>query len=82
MEMVPQANESDVLTEALQNADIVRAEIYRILKGEYADDPKTMILVAWLDLALEHHQAIIQLIRSALYGSASGEWSNPSVASP
>ena len=58
------------MEQLLQRAERVRQEIYRILQGEYADDPKTMITVAWLDQAMEHHEAIVKLIREKLYGSA------------
>jgi hypothetical protein len=54
----------------IPRAEKVRKEIYRILQGEYPDDPKTMIALGWLDLAMEHHEAIIQLARERLYGSA------------
>jgi hypothetical protein len=58
------------MEELFRRAERVRQEIYRILQGEYADDPKTMIALGWLDTAMEHHEGIIKLMRERLYGSA------------
>jgi hypothetical protein len=48
-----------------------RAQIRDLLcQREYASETKTHLLVAYLDIALEHHEAVALLIKTKLYGSA------------
>src|SRR5215469_8307335 len=54
----------------LERADRVRAEVAQALQGEYKDDTRLMVLLAYVDLAIEHHEAIGLLLRSELHGSA------------
>ena len=49
---------------------LFRAKIREFLcDGEYACQNKNLLLMAYLDIALEHHEAIQLLIKSQLYGS-------------
>src|SRR5260370_22731396 len=56
--------------ETVERAERVRAEVARVLQGEYKDDTRLMVLLAYVDLAIEHHEAIGVLLRSKLHGSA------------
>ena len=40
------------------------------MSGDYADDTRTMLLVAYTDVALEHHEAIMLLLQQKHFGSA------------
>lgn len=49
----------------------IRAQLRELLyRHEYGCDTKTLVLVAYVDLALEHHEAIWLLRKSKLTGSA------------
>jgi uncharacterized protein DUF6988 len=49
----------------------IRAQVRELLyPHEYACDTKTLVLVSYVDLALEHHEAIWLLRKSELTGSA------------
>ena len=41
-----------------------------LLRPEYPVDTKTTLLTAYVDIALEHHEAISLLIKTKLFGSA------------
>jgi len=56
--------------ETLDRADRARAKVVQILQGEYKDETRLMVLLAYVDLAIEHHEAIGLLLRSKLHGSA------------
>ena len=58
------------ISQALVKTDLVWSQLIRLLQAEYADDRRTMLLVGYTDLTFEHHQAIRQLVRAKLYGSA------------
>jgi len=48
-----------------------RVQIRGLLcEGEYTSETKTTLLIAYVDIALEHHEAVALLIKSKLYGSA------------
>jgi hypothetical protein len=57
--------------EIVQNrGSLLRANIREFLcAGEYACQDKNLLLMAYVDIALEHHEAIQRLIKSRLYGS-------------
>jgi hypothetical protein len=64
---------SDIVTieEACARADTLRAQVWDILDGELISiGPRSQPLVAYVDLALEHQEAITVLARRGLYGSA------------
>lgn len=48
-----------------------RARLHELLaRHEYSADTKTVMVIAYVDTALEHHEAIWLLAKSQLYGSA------------
>ncbi len=50
---------------------LLRTKIYEFLcRHAYASETKNILLTAYVDIALEHHEAISLLIKSKLYGSA------------
>jgi len=57
------------LDEALDQSDRVRTQVAAILKPG-CKNAKTLLLRAYLDLAMEHHGAFTLLVRHKLYGSA------------
>jgi uncharacterized protein DUF6988 len=49
----------------------IRSRLRELLPcDEYPSDTKTTMLFAYVDIALEHHEAIFLLIKSKLFGSA------------
>jgi hypothetical protein len=58
--------------EIVQNrGSLLRSKIREFLcDGEYACQNKNLLLMAYVDIALEHHEAIQLLVKSQLYGSA------------
>ncbi len=60
--------------ELVQNrGSVLRAKIREVLyQHAFASDTKTVLLTAYLDIGLEHHEAIHLLIKSQLHGSAFG----------
>lgn len=58
------------VTATLDRADRFRGETAQVLQGEYKDDTRLMVLLAYVDLAIEHHEAIGLLFRRKLHGSA------------
>jgi len=56
-------------------AEISRAEDYRervgaLVSGEYSDETKVLLLIAYTDLVIEHHGSIMLLLKESHYGSA------------
>ena len=48
----------------------IRERLRQLLPGKYPDDTKTILLLAYVDIALEHHEAIWLLTERKLNGSA------------
>ena len=63
---------SDPSVDVLESrASATRTKLCGLLqKQPYACDTKTTLLLAYVDIAFEHHEAIALLIRSNLHGSA------------
>ena len=61
---------SENLTKAIDEGDRMRTRVYELLRGDYKDDPRTLLALEYLDITLEHHQAILTLIKHEIYGSA------------
>ncbi len=60
--------ENDIL---LKNGDNVREFINSNLEGfKFPDDPKSVLLVGFLSLSLDHHESVALLIRAKNTGSA------------
>src|SRR5688572_25120492 len=57
------------MTDTLNAAERINFELSKILGGEYPDDRRVTIPVAYCNLSLDHHTAIILLFRNKLYGS-------------
>lgn len=55
--------------EAFDCAERTNVKLSQVLSGEYPDDRRVTITLAYFNLALDHHMAIILLFRSGLYGS-------------
>lgn len=58
------------MVELLSEVEKVNARIDEILSGEYSDERRLTLPLAYLRLSLDHHRAIILRMRSELYGSA------------
>jgi hypothetical protein len=58
--------------EIVQNrVSLLRSKIREFLcDGEYVRQNKNLLLMAYMDIALEHHEAIQLLVKAQLYGSA------------
>lgn len=52
------------------SAEYINLKLSEILSGEYPDDRRVTITLAYCNLALDHHTAIILLLRNRLYSSA------------
>jgi hypothetical protein len=62
---------SPELDAELKSSEETVLEVKRVLnKDKTADDERTTIVVGFIDQALEHHAAILLLLRSGLVGSA------------
>lgn len=61
---------SQELIQILDRADDLRSRVGSLLSGEYPDDGKIMLLLAYLDVVCEHHEAMLHLIRIDFRGSA------------
>jgi hypothetical protein len=44
--------------------------VEQLVTGEYVDDPRKLLLIAYTDLVLEHHQSIMILLDLQQFGSA------------
>jgi len=58
------------MIETFDSAEHINSKLSQILSGEYPDDRRVTITLAYCNLALDHHTAIILLLRNRLYGSA------------
>ena len=54
----------------LSDAEKINSRISELLTGEYTDDRRLTITLAYLTLSLDHHSAIIFLMRNKHFGSA------------
>ena len=62
---------SPELDAELKSAEETVLEVKRVLnKGKFPDDERTMLVVAFVDQGIEHHAAILFLMRSGFDGSA------------
>ena len=59
----------DLVDTLLKEAEEINGRISAILAGEYGDDRRTTVTLAYLNLSLDHHTAIILLMRNKLFGS-------------
>jgi hypothetical protein len=57
------------MTEAFDSAQLINVKLSQVLSGEYLDNRRVTITLAYCNLALDHHTAIILLFRSRLYSS-------------
>lgn len=55
----------------LDAADDYRARLMEVLTGRYRTDRRSNLVAAYASLGLEHHRAIITLLRNGMNGSAS-----------
>jgi hypothetical protein len=58
------------VTERIHLANEYRAQVGKLVSGEYKDDTRVLLLIAYTDLVLEHHESIMVLLGKKLYGSA------------
>jgi hypothetical protein len=58
------------LVERICESQKINARIAELLAGVYTDERKLTFPLAYLNLSLDHHQAILLLMKSQLYGSA------------
>ena len=61
---------NQVTQERISGAEKINERITELLCGRYDDHRRITLTLAYLSLSLDHHRAIILLIRSRLYGSA------------
>lgn len=54
------------MTETLDSAERINLALSRVLNGEYPDDRRVTITVAYCNLAMDHHTAIILLFRNRI----------------
>jgi hypothetical protein len=57
------------MTGSLNTAEQINAQLSTILAGDYPDNRRVMITLAYLNLAMDHYSAIILLFRNKLYSS-------------
>jgi hypothetical protein len=57
------------MTEAFDSAERINLNLSQVLRGEYSDDRRVTITLAYSNLALDHHTAIVLLFRNRPYGS-------------
>ncbi|MGE5648304.1 MAG: DUF6988 family protein [Acidobacteriota bacterium] len=57
------------MIEAFDSAARLNVQLSQVLSGEYPDDRRVTITLAYCNLALDHHTAIVLLFRNRLYGS-------------
>jgi|SRR5579863_9658146 len=58
------------LESEIERANDFRARAGVLVSGEYSDDPKVLLLIAYTDLVIDHHAAIMALLSQKHYGSA------------
>jgi hypothetical protein len=54
----------------IDRVEAVRRRLYELSAGRYPDDRHTTAVLAYLDVTLEHHEAICRLMGLKLFGSA------------
>jgi len=54
----------------LERIQQIHSELCAKIQGEFKDDARTMLLIAYTELVFEHHRGISQLVGNGLYGSA------------
>jgi hypothetical protein len=57
------------ITETFDAVERINVRLSRILTGEYPDNRRVTITLAYCNLSLDHHTAIILLFRNKLYSS-------------
>src|SRR5947207_2179812 len=60
----------DILASRLTEAERINDRIAEFLRNGYKDERRLTLALAYLNLSLDHHRAIILLMRSGLFGSA------------
>lgn len=58
------------ITKMLEEAEKINRLIPKLLGGNYPDDRKTTLTLAYLDLSLDYHAGILLLMKNRLYGPA------------
>jgi hypothetical protein len=56
--------------ERISEIEKVNARVAELLRGRYSDERRLTLPLAYLNLSLDHHRAIIVLMKGQLYGSA------------
>jgi hypothetical protein len=54
------------MDETLNVAEQINIKLSQILGGKYTDDRRVIITLAYCNLSLDHHMAIIRLFRNKL----------------
>jgi hypothetical protein len=57
-----------MLENRLAEMEKVNARLSEILAGRYSDERRLTLTLAYLNLSLDHHSAIILLMRNKLFG--------------
>jgi hypothetical protein len=57
------------MTEAFDAAERTNAQVSELLRGDYTDDRRVTITLAYCNIALDNHVAMILLFRNGLFGS-------------
>jgi hypothetical protein len=58
------------MTKMLAEAESINSGIAALLQGNYGDDRRTTLTLAYLNLSLDHHAGIVLLMKNKLYGPA------------
>jgi hypothetical protein len=69
MDHLPVSRDHTIMTESLNTAERINGQLSTILAGEYSDDRRVTITLAYLNVSMDHFSAILLLYRSKLYGS-------------
>jgi hypothetical protein len=56
--------------ERISEIEKINARLAELLRGRYSDERRLILPLAYLKLSLDHHRAIIVLMKCQLYGSA------------
>ena len=62
------------IAEAFAAAERINVRLSQVLAGEYPDDRRVTITLAYCNLSLDHHTAIILLFKNKMYGSGLAVW--------
>ena len=63
-------NRMPTLGKRLTDAENINVRIGTLLGNKYDDERRLTLPLAYLNLSLDHHRAIVALMRTGLYGSA------------